>query len=184
MVLATLHNRLRAAQTFEEATTTILDDVIAFHGAEFGNLQLPIGDELVIVAQRRFSAQFLNRFKRVRKEDNCACGRALRLCRTVVISDVVKDPDFAAYLHDAKAAGFRAVQTTPLVTSSGFLIGMVSNHFANVHEPTSFEFEILQQYSILAAEHAYRLLGKTDLREKAEEMSELLYASILLPKSA
>ena len=179
MVLSALMSRLHAAQTFEEAITTILDDVIAFHGAEYGNVQLPIGDELVIVAQRGFSISFLKRFRRVTKEFGCACGRAFRLRRTVVIRNVVEDPEFAAYLKDADAAGFRAVQTTPLFTGEGLLLGMVSNHFSNVHEPTSFEIEILKSYSIAAAEHAYCLLGNAKLAEKAEKMNARLYGSIL-----
>ena len=179
MVMSALKSRLYAAQTFEEAIATIFDDVIAFHGAEYGNVQLPIGDELVIVAQRGLPISFLKRFRRVTREFGCACGRALRSRRTVVIRNVAEDPEFAAYLKDAEAARFRAVQTTPLFTGEGLLLGMVSNHFSNVHEPTPFEFEILQSYSIAAAEHAYCLLGKAELAEKAEKMNARLYGSIL-----
>ena len=184
MVLSALRNRLHAAQTFEEAITTILDDVIAFHGAEYGNVQLPIGDELVIVAQRGLPISFLKRFRRVTREFGCACGRAFRSRRTVVIRNVAEDPEFTAYLKDAESAGFRAVQTTPLFTGDGLLLGMVSNHFSNVHEPTPFEIEILQSYSVAAAEHAYRLLGEAKLAEEAEKMNARLYSSILAQSSA
>jgi len=95
-VLSSLSKRLYATLTFEEAITTILDDVIALLGAEYGNVQLPIGDELVIVAQRGLTGPFLKAFKRVKKEDGCACGQALRSRRTVMIRDVTKDPKFAA----------------------------------------------------------------------------------------
>jgi GAF domain-containing protein len=184
MVLSALSTRLRASQTFEEAIATILDDVIAFHGAEYGNVQLPIGDELAIVAQRGLPESFLRTFRRVKKENGCACGRAFRSRRPVVIKDVTKDIEFAAYLKDAEAAGFRAVQTTPLFTGDGLLFGMVSTHFSNVHEPTPFEIEILQSYSVVAAEHGYQLLGKTTLAEKAGQMNARLYASVLAPTSA
>jgi hypothetical protein len=46
-----LAERLYAQQTFEGAVTTLLHDVVALHGAEFGDVQLPFDDELVIVAQ-------------------------------------------------------------------------------------------------------------------------------------
>ncbi len=184
MVLSALRSRLHAAQTFEEAISTILDDVIAFHGAEYGNVQLPMGEELVIVAQRGLAVSFLKRFRRVTKEAGCACGRAFRSRRTVVIRDVAEDPEFAPFLPDARAAGFRAVQTTPLFTGDGLLLGMVSNHFTNVHEPTPFEIEILQSYSVAAAEHAFHLLGKTSLAEKAGNMNAKLYGSILAPTQA
>jgi GAF domain-containing protein len=183
-VLSPLSKRLYATLTFEEAITTILDDVIALLGAEYGNVQLPIGDELVIVAQRGLSGPFLKAFKRVKKEDGCACGQALRSRRTVVIRDVTKDPEFAVYLKDANAAGFRAVQSTPFLTSDELLLGMVSTHFANVHEPTPIELTTLQTYSVVAANHAYRLLGNATIGEEAEQMNELLYRSILFPASA
>ena len=121
MVWSALRNRLHATRTFEEVITTILDDVIAFLGAEYGNVQLPIGDELVIVAQRGLPASFLKKFQRVTTEAGCACGRALRLQRTVVIPDVAHDREFAAYLKEAESVGFRAVQTTPLFTGDGLV---------------------------------------------------------------
>jgi len=177
-MLSSLSKRLHVTRRFEEAIATILDDAIALHGAEYGNVQLPIGDELVIVAQRGLTEAFLKAFKRVKKGDSCACGRALRLGRTVVISDVEKDVEFSAFLKDARAAAFRAVQSTPFFTSDGLLLGIVSTHFANVHEPTLIELKTLQLYSVVAAEHAYRLLGSEMLATKAEQMSEALYASM------
>ncbi len=57
--------RLHQQQTFEGAVATLLHDVVALHGAEFGDVQLPVGDELVIVAQIGFGPDFLTPFKRV-----------------------------------------------------------------------------------------------------------------------
>jgi GAF domain-containing protein len=178
-VLLPLSKRLYSAGTFEEAVDTILDDTIALLGAEYGNVQLPIGDALAIVAQRGLTKRFLEAFRRVDKSDGCACGRALGLRKTVVVPDVEKDADFAAFLKDARDAGFRAVQSTPFFTSDGLLLGMVSTHFASVHEPTSIELETLQSYSIVASEHAYSLLGNEMLGTKAIYMNEALYGSVL-----
>jgi hypothetical protein len=91
---------------------------------------------------------------------------------------VEKDAEFATFLKVARAAGFRAVQSTPFFTSDGLLLGMVSVHFANIHEPTLIELNTLRSYSVLAAEHAYRLLGYATLASRAEQMNKALYASI------
>ena len=77
--------RLREKRTFETAIGVILDDVIALHGAEFGDFQLPVQDELVIVAQRGLTRPFLDAFRRVKQIDGCACGRALRTGKPVVV---------------------------------------------------------------------------------------------------
>lgn len=178
-MLAQMTQRLLQKDTFEGAIQTILDDVIALHGAEYGNIQLPIGDELVIAAQRGLSARFLKAFRRVKKEDGCACGRALRLGASVIIADVEKDPEFAGFRKDAKSAGFRSVQSTPLFTKDGTLLALISTHFAHAHEPTLIEMQTLKAYGVVAAEHVYKLLGDVTLAAKAEQMCEELYGGML-----
>jgi hypothetical protein len=75
MLASQMTQRLILSTTFEEAVHIVLDDVIALLGAEYGNVQLSIGDELVIAAQRGLSADFLKTFRRVKKDDGSACGR-------------------------------------------------------------------------------------------------------------
>jgi GAF domain-containing protein len=170
--------RLLQSRTFEAAIQTILDDVIALLGAEYGNIQLSMGEELAIVAQRGLSADFLKTFRRVKKEDGSACGRALRLGETVIIRDVATDPEFIAFRMDAKKTGFRSVQSTPICGGDGNLLGIVSTHFVNVHEPTPIEMQTLKTYSVVAAELLDKMLGEVALATKAEQMSEDLYPRI------
>jgi GAF domain-containing protein len=182
-MLSALSKRLTETKTFEVAIATILDDVIALVGAEYGNVQLPMGDDLVIVAQRGLREPFLRTFMRVKKQDGSACARALRLRKAMVIRDVEKDAAFATFLTDAKTAGFRAVQSTPMFTADNLFLGIVSTHFANVHEPTPIELKTLKVYSFIAAEHAFQLLGSRSLTEKAKEMNDALYAIVLSPQT-
>lgn len=182
MLASQMTQRLFLSRTFEGTVQTILDDVIALLGAEYGNIQLAIGDELVIAAQRGLSAGFLKTFRRVKKVGGSACGRALRLGETVIIPDVEDDPEFAAFRPDAKKAGFRSVQSTPFITQDGNVLGMVSTHFANAHTPTLLEMQTLKKYSAVAAEHLNKLLGDVPLAAKAQQMSEELYARISGPQ--
>jgi GAF domain-containing protein len=179
MLASRMTQRLFLGRTFEGTVQTILDDVVALLGAEYGNIQLLIGDELVIAAQRGLSAEFLKTFRRVKTDDGSACGRALRLAETVTIRDVENDPEFAVFRADAKKAGFRSVQSTPFITKDGNVLGMVSTHFAHAHEPTPIEMQTLKEYSVVAAEHLKKLLGDVPLATKAEQMSEELYARTL-----
>jgi hypothetical protein len=66
-VLVQMTDRLFRCDTFERAIWTILDDAIALLGAEYGNVQLITGQELVITAQRGLPKQFLEAFRRVRR---------------------------------------------------------------------------------------------------------------------
>ena len=171
--------RLLEQTTVEGAIQTILDDVIAMHGAEYGNVQIPIGNELAIVAQRGLSADFLRTFRRIHSYGGTACGRALRLGEVVQIADVERDPQFAAYRMDAKRAGFRSVQSAPFFTQDKKMLGVVSSHFANPHQPSKVEIEMLKAYSPPAADHVYLLLGDVSLAVKAEQMSQQLYVGTL-----
>jgi GAF domain-containing protein len=177
-MLNQMMDRLFRAEVFDQAIWTILDDAIALHGAEYGNVQLLAQDELVIVAQRGLPLEFLRAFRHVKKQDGCACGRALRLRTPVLIPDVDADVEFAAFRSDAKLAGFRAVQSTPLATRHGKPLGVISTHFANVHHPTKIEMETLQAYSAIASEFAFKLLGEAPLPTMARRLSKDLYDHI------
>ena len=84
-MLEQMRSRLRAKKRFESAIEVIFDDVIALHGAEFGDLQLPVGDELLLVAQRGLSTRFLKAFERVKTTDGWACGQAVKSGEPIII---------------------------------------------------------------------------------------------------
>jgi GAF domain-containing protein len=177
-VLEQMSKRLHARSSFEDAVAVILDDAVALHGAEFGNVQLAARDYLVIAVQRGFKAPFLEFFREVRADAGCACGRALRTGHTIVIEDTEADEEFAPYRAVARAAGFRGVTATPLLTRKNILIGTVSTYFVNVHAPTPIEIETLRSYSVIAAEFLHHLLGDELLEAKASLMSRRLHETI------
>jgi GAF domain-containing protein len=178
-MLTPMKERLLRSSTPEQAMWTMLDDAIALQGAEFGNVQLLAGEELVIVAQRNFSIDFLTTFARVTNAEGCACGRALRSGVPTMITDVERDPEFAPFRPAARRAGFRAVQSTPCVTGRGRQLGVISTHFVNVHRPTEIEMETLQAYGRLAAEFVFGLLDETPLDVVAERLNDKIHRHVL-----
>ena len=179
-MLEQMTQRLQAQRSFEAAIETLLNDVVALHGAEFGDLQFLVGGHLVLVAQVGLTAPFLRAFRRVSPADGCACGRALREGRTIVVADVTRDPAFAPFRAEAAAAGYRAVQSTPLATSRGNALGMVSTLFANVHEPTPIELDTLARYSRIAADYLEHIFGAGTLAARAQRMHAALYADAVV----
>jgi hypothetical protein len=88
----------------------VLADAVGLQGAEFGDVQLPAEDGvLLIVKQIGFKAPFLQAFKEVRATDGCACGRALQTRKPVVIPDIKVDEEYRPFAKIAEAAGYRAV---------------------------------------------------------------------------
>src|SRR6476660_3779345 len=151
--------RLHAQERFQGAIQVVLNDAVALHGAEFGNVQLAADDYLVIVAQRGFRTSFLHAFRRMHSDTGTSCGRAIRERRTVVIRDIALDEGYAAYRPAIQAAGFRSVTSTPLLTSNNVVVGVVSTAFVNVHEPTPIELKTLDSYGKVAADYLHRLLA-------------------------
>jgi GAF domain-containing protein len=170
--------RLSRCDTFERAVSTMLDDAIALLGAEYGNVQLLVGQHLAIVAQRGLPPEFLNSFRCVTKSDGSACGRALLVGKPVVIPDVEKDLEFAIYQDIASRTHFRAVQSTPLIGQDGRRLGILSTHFANPHQPSKIELDTLQAYAMVASEYAFELLRDRPLDDMANQMNEVLYGSL------
>lgn len=62
MPIEQMTRRLDEQSDFDSAVRVVLGDAAALHGAEFGNVQLRAGEELVIVAQRGFKKPFLDFF--------------------------------------------------------------------------------------------------------------------------
>jgi len=172
-------NAVENCANFEDAVELVLNDMVALQGAEYGDLQLAANNELLLVAQRGLPRDFLEFFRRVTPNQGCVCGRALRTRTTIVVFDVEQDSEFAPYLPYSRMASYRAVQSTPLFSSTGIVVGMASTKFKNPHRPSAIEVQTLNHYSPIAADRLLGLLGQETLSDKAEKMCEQMFTEAL-----
>jgi two-component system, chemotaxis family, CheB/CheR fusion protein len=137
----------------------MIDAGIALLGADMGNIQLlnPKTHMLEIAAQRGFGPDFLDHFREVSAEEASACGRSLRDKHRIIIEDVELDPAYAPHRAVAAAAGYRAVQSTPLMDENGTPMGMFSTHFRGPHRPSDLELERFDFYASRTAQFIERL---------------------------
>jgi GAF domain-containing protein len=70
----------------------------------------------------------------------------------IISPDLEQDPDFAPYLSIMRAAGVRACQSTPLITSTGKLIGVVSTHFREPGIISAAKMKATEAFARQAAE--------------------------------
>ena len=159
--------RLVGASDLPVTLREILDAAMALHGADFGNVQLhdPVRRTLRLVAQRGFTAPFLEHFAEVDRTDASACARALARGERVEIADVEEDPDYAPSLDAARQAGYRGVQSTPLYTRAGEPLGMLSTHFRAPRRLTERERRLTDIFARLAADAIARSQAEAALRE-------------------
>jgi PAS domain S-box-containing protein len=130
-----------------------MDAAVAIMRADKGTLQLLDGDTLRIVAQRGHERPFLDFFAAAEGVAS-VCGEATRRGERVVVADVEASPVFAGTpsLPVLRAAGVRAVQSTPLVTRDGQLLGILTTHWAAAHTPDEHDLWRLDLLARLAAD--------------------------------
>jgi PAS domain S-box-containing protein len=172
--LHSLTTQLLGARDMTTALYQVLDASIAVQQADFGNIQVydPAIGALEIVAQRGFKQDFLNAFRIVGIDDESAWARAMRQGKQVTIEDVENDPAYVPYRETAAAAGFRAVQSTPLVSRRGDLMGILSTHFRRPHLPTQRKLRMLDLYARQAADVIERLRIEDELRQSEEKLRQ------------
>ena len=150
---------LRASSNFEGNLDAVVDTAIAITDAEKGNLQLldPATGTLTIAAQRGFEALFLNFFASVR-DDASACAAAMRSGERVIVEDVRESEIFIGQPSKEVLldAGVRAVTCTPLIASTGNLLGMISTHFAEPHRVSERELHLLDLLARQTADYLER----------------------------
>src|SRR5262249_15770276 len=135
---------------------------------------------LTIAAERGFNDDFLNFFRHVKAEHGSACARAIRNRRSIVIEDVLLDREFAPCRRIVMDAGVRAVQSTPLISSRGAFLGVLSTHFTATHRPSEREMQAVKMVAELTANEIIRLRAAKNLGEQIREAVEAIKSSDLL----
>jgi PAS domain S-box-containing protein len=158
---------LAAPADLKGALQVVLDATMALHKADFGSIQLysPENQSLEIVGQRGFRQDFLDHFRRL--SSGSACAAALARRQRVIVEDVQSDAGFA-HRDQAAAAGFRAVQSTPLLSRGGEPLGMISTHFLLPHRPSEEELRLTDFYARQAADLIERKRADDALRQSEE----------------
>jgi PAS domain S-box-containing protein len=128
--------------------------------------------ELRLLASRGFNLQAVKFWEWVRAKSESTCGVALRTGRRVVVGDVsrcefmVGSDDLKTYLQN----GIHAVQSTPLVSRTGQMLGMISTHWNHPHEPAESELRLLDVLARQAADLIERAQSKDRLRHSEEQL--------------
>jgi PAS domain S-box-containing protein len=133
----------------------VIETAMAITGTDLGNIQLlnPQSGMLDIIAQRGFANDFLTFFSRMHI-GHAACGTAMEHKQRIVVEDISTDLIFqgSPAREVLLAAGARAVQSTPLLTRAGAVLGMLSTHFRTPHRPSGYELRLIDLCARQAAD--------------------------------
>jgi PAS domain S-box-containing protein len=174
-MLARLHEvgtRLWLNRDLRQALDEILEGAIELLNADMGAIRIldAARGVLKIQAQRGFKQEFLDVFDVVSAAGASGCGRALRSGERMVVEDVEADAAFTPFRHLARTAGYRAMQSTPIMNREGMPLGILATHFRSVHKLAEQDLRLLDLYVRQAADIIERHRAEDALRESEERL--------------
>jgi PAS domain S-box-containing protein len=107
-------------------------------------------------------------------QSKSSCGLALKSLQRVSFSDVLQCDYMAGgdILEQYRQAGIRAVQSTPLISRTGTVLGIVSTHWREPHDLTESEQRNLDVLARQAADLIERSQAEEALLTANEELRE------------
>lgn len=155
----------------------ILDSAASVMHSDFASMQVlhpgrGAGGELRLIAFRGFDPESAKFWEWVRADSGSTCGAALRTGQRVICEDV-RDSDFMQGTDDLTTylqSGIMAVQTTPLLSRSGRLLGMISTHWREPYRPPPADLLRLDVLARQAADLIEQANAASALRDRQERL--------------
>ena len=125
---------------------------------------------LRLLAWTNFHPDCVPFWERVAAGAGSTCSKALTDNQRVVVTDI-EACEFMAGTQEQleyRRAGVRGVQSTPLRSRTGRLLGMLSTHWRTPHTPTEDDFRFFDVLARQAADLIERTLAEEALRESEE----------------
>ncbi|MCJ8056573.1 GAF domain-containing protein [Shinella curvata] len=158
----------------------IVDAAMSITGSQFGTMQLLRKSEdgsdkgLELLISRGLAPQDRAVWEFVRPTAHSSCTAALKSGRRAIISDfeawdqIAGTDDLLAF----RRAGIRSAQTTPLRSRQGTLLGMISTHWSEPHEPSERDLRLLDILARQAADLLDRTMAENALRAREAELEK------------
>jgi PAS domain S-box-containing protein len=167
-VLARLYSLAELCAPPNAQTKECLEEALALAlwitGAHKGTVHLHEDEHgtLDLAVHKGLASVFVEFFKCVTDEVAAAFGVAFHSGARVIVEDITTSPIFAGKdtLNVLLGAGIRAVQSTPLRSGHGHVVGIVSTHFDKPHRPTERQCAYLDLLARQAADFLERKRGE------------------------
>jgi PAS domain S-box-containing protein len=142
--------------------------------------------ELKLIGHYNFTEAAATYWAWVRADSTSTCGVAIVRRERVIAADVENTPFMAGTPDQAQmlAAGIRAAQTTPLLSRTGEIVGMISTHWKTPHVPSERDLRLLDILARLAADLIERKTHDEEQRRREERLRTLTQLLIDVPWQA
>jgi two-component sensor histidine kinase len=146
MRLQEISSELLGERQVEGLYEKILGAAASMMHSDFATIQIyhPEREELTLLANRGFSVEMADAWRRVTSKSATPCGMALASARRVIVDDIEEIAVIAGNdLEKFRQAGVRAVQSTPLISRGGRILGMISTQWRQPHRPKEQDLHYL-----------------------------------------
>jgi len=161
----------------------IVDAAVSITRSQFGTIQLLCpkddpsghGGELQLLHHHGLSPEAAGFWQWVSPRAYSSCTQALKFGQRAIIPDfetwdeIAGSEDLLAF----RRTGIRSAQTTPLLSRSGELLGMISTHWTHPHEPSQRDLRLLDILARQAADLLERTISEEQQRQTALKLREL-----------
>ena len=163
----------------------ILDAAVAIMRSQFASMQMlhpergPVGGlgELKLLSARGYTDAALKQFEWVGPRMNTSCGVSLRTGLRTIIPDVETCEELGPELLAAfLQTNIRSMQTTPLISRTGQLLGMITTHWSEPHEPSLRDLRLMDILARQAADLLERTKAETALIARERQLEGILGA--------
>ena len=159
----------------------ILDAATAVMRSDMGSIQMvdPDRGALRLLAWKGFHPESAAFWEWVDVDSGSCCGAALRTGQRVVVGDIetcdfmVGTPDLDAF----RQSDIRAVQSTPLVSRSGCMLGMISNLWRRPYQSSERDLRLLDVLARQAADFIERAQAEEALQQRSQRSALLSEAA-------
>ena len=170
--LQSTSTRLISESTPESLYDQILRAAVELMASDAACLQMLAADgtSLSLLAWTNFHPDCVPFWERVAVGVGSTCSKALSDNQRVVVADIESCAFMAGTQEqlEYRRAGVRGVQSTPLRSRTGRLLGMLSTHWRTPHTPTEDDFRCFDVLARQAADLIGRTLAEEAVRESEE----------------
>ncbi len=154
----------------------ILDAAVSIMQSDFASMQMlhPGRGQLQLLGARGFSEEAKKFWEWVGPKSGSTCALSLQQGKRCMVADSRTDEYLArsgtrdAYLQ----AGILAMQSTPLLSRTGELIGMITTHWRKPHQAPERDLRLFDLLARQAADVLERNKAQKQLRESAAALHE------------
>ena len=168
-ILQTFSTQIIHEENIDLLYEQLVDAAIALVHSDMASIQLyhPEKKQLELLAYKGFHPESAAHWKWINTDSKSVCSVAMSNGERSIVSDLEKEELTAKTggLNYYQLSGIRAMQSTPLISRSGDLIGMISTHWREPHQPSERK---LQLFDVLAR-RASDLIDRKKTEDKLRE---------------